>query len=262
MTFHRLFLAAAAVSLMAGAAAAQTSAAQRPATATTEKQAQAATGKPTSDAPAKTAVQGTAREVSQAAVNAQATAPAAPATGAVDLKPNGDIMTTLRTSGHFNTFVKALDATNLSGLLQKQPNITVFAPTDAAFAALPPGKLDQMMADKPGLQKLLVYHLINARVDAAKIKGARGPVPAGSGDKIVLDGSAENGQLKAENANIIQPDVAASNGLIQVVDQVLQPNSVPETLPEASGQPAAATEPAPAPEPAKPAAKPAPKRKK
>src|SRR5204862_6026139 len=112
------------------------------------------------------------------------------------LKAKVDNMTTMRTSGHFNTFVKSLDATNLSSLLQKQPNITVFAPTDAAFASLPPGELDRMMADKPGLQKLLVYHLINARVDAAKIKGARGPVPAGSGDKIVLDGSAENGQLK------------------------------------------------------------------
>jgi uncharacterized surface protein with fasciclin (FAS1) repeats len=248
MTLHRLFLAAAAVSLIAGAAAAQT-----PATATTEKAAKSATGKPSSDAPANTAVQGTAREVGQAAVNAQSTAPAAGS-----LKPNGDIMTTLRTSGQFNTFVKAIDATNLSSLLQKQPNITVFAPTDAAFAALPPGKLDQLMADKAGLQKLLVYHLINARVDSAKIKGARGPVPSGAGDKIVLDGSAENGQLKAENANIIQADVAASNGLIQVVDQVLQPNSVPEANPE----PPQAAEAAPAPAPEAPAAKPAAKHKK
>jgi len=268
MTSHRLFLAAAAVSLMAGAAAAQTPAAQKPATATTEKQAQAATGKPTSDGPARTAVQGTAREVSQSAVNAQATAPAAPAAAAVNLKPNGDIMTTLRTSGQFNTLVKALDATNLSGLLQKQPNITVFAPTDAAFAAsLPPGELDKMESNEAGkqqLQKLLIYHLINARVDSSKIKGARGPVPSGSGDKIVLDGS-QDGVLKAENATIVQADVPATNGLIDVVDQVLKPNSVPETLPDAqaSAAPAASTEAAPAPEPEKPAAKaPAPKRKK
>jgi uncharacterized surface protein with fasciclin (FAS1) repeats len=242
------------VSLIAAAAAAQT-----PATATTEKAAQAATGKPSSDAPAKTAIQGTAREVGQAAVNAQATAPA----GAATLKPNGDIMTTLRTSGQFNSFVKALDATNLGGLLQKQPNITVFAPTDAAFAAAFPGdQLQQMMGSEAGkqqLQKLLIYHLINARVDSAKIKGARGPVPAGSGDKIVLDGTVEGGQLKAENANIVQADVACSNGLIQVVDQVMKPGSVPEANPEPAP---AAAEAAPAPEPEKPAAKPAGKRKK
>jgi uncharacterized surface protein with fasciclin (FAS1) repeats len=222
MTPTRLFLAAAAVCLIAGAAAAQTPAA------------------------------------GQAAVNAQATAPAP---SAVNLRPNGDIMTTLRTSGQFNTFVKAIDATNLQGLLQKQPNITVFAPTDAAFAAsFPAGQLDQMMANDAGkqqLQKILIYHLINARIDSTKIKGARGPVPAGSGDKIVLDGTAEGGQLKAENANIVQADVNCSNGLIQVVDQVMKPGSVPEANPEPA--PAAEAAPAPAPEPA---AKPAPKRKK
>jgi uncharacterized surface protein with fasciclin (FAS1) repeats len=161
---------------------------------------------------------------------------------------NGDVMTTLRTSTQFTTFVKALDATNLSSLLQKQPGITVFAPTDAAFAALPAGELDKMMADKAGLQKLLVYHLINAKIDSARIKGARGPVPAGSGDKIVLDGSTE-GVLKAENATIIQSDVAASNGLIQVVDQVMKPNSVPEVV--AQPEPEAA----PAPPPPEAAAK-------
>ena len=203
-----------------------------------------------------------AAAVSLLAGAASAQTPAAPAATAAapgaKLVPNGDIMTTLRTSGQFSTFVKALDATNLSSLLQKQPNITVLAPTDAAFAALPPGELDKLMADKPALQKLLVYHLINARIDSSKIKGARGPVPAGSGDKIVLDGSTE-GVLKVENATIIQPDVAASNGLIQVVDQVLKPNSVPEVVAQAEPEPAPAA--APEPEPAKPAAK-APARKK
>jgi hypothetical protein len=96
-------------------------------------------------------------------------------------------------------------------------------------------------------------------VDSAKIKGARGPVPAGSGDKIVLDGTAEGGPLKAENANIVQADVACSNGLIQVVDQVMKPGSVPEANPEPAPAPAEA---APAPEPEKPAAKPPAKRKK
>ena len=202
--------------------------------------------------------------IAGSALAQQPPAAAAPAVTPVSLKANGDIMTTLRTSGQFNTFVKALDATNLSGLLQKQPNITVFAPTDAAFAAAyPAGQLDQLMANDAGkqqLQKVLIYHLINARVDSSKFKGARGPFPAGSGDKIVLDGSAEGGQLKAENANIVQADVAASNGLIDVVDQVLKPGSVPEANPEPA--PAAEAAPAPAPEPEKPAAKPAAKHRK
>jgi len=204
-----------------------------------------------------------AAAVSLIAGAAAAQTPAPAPAAAVNVKANGDIMTTLRTSGQFNVFVKALDATNLSKLLQTQPNITVFAPTDAAFAAgFPAGQLDQMMgsdAGKQQLQKLLIYHLINARIDSTKIKGARGPVPAGSGDKIVLDGTAEGGPLKAENANILQADVACSNGLIQVVDQVMKPGSVPEANPEPPPQPEAA---APAPEPEKPAAKPPAKRKK
>jgi len=204
-----------------------------------------------------------AAAVSLMAGAAAAQTPAAAPAAAVSLKANGDIMTTLRTSGQFNTFVKALDATNLGGLLQKQPNITVFAPTDAAFASsFQPGELDKLMANDAGkqqLQKLLIYHLINARIDSTKIKGARGPVPSGAGDKIVLDGTAEGGQLKAENANIVQADVACSNGLIQVVDQVMKPGSVPEANPEPPPQPEAA---APPPEPEKPAAKPPAKRKK
>jgi len=204
-----------------------------------------------------------AAAVSLMAGAAAAQTPAAAPAAAVNLKANGDIMTTLRTSGQFNTFVKALDATNLGGLLQKQPNITVFAPTDAAFASsFQPGQLDQMMANEAGkqqLQKLLIYHLINARIDSTKIKGARGPVPSGAGDKIVLDGTAEGGQLKAENATITQADVQTSNGLIQVVDQVMKPNSVPEVV----AQPEPEAAPAPPPEPeAKPAAKAPAKKKK
>jgi uncharacterized surface protein with fasciclin (FAS1) repeats len=241
MTFNRLLTTAAAVSLLAGLAplAAQAQTAQ---TAKTEKAAAAATGKASTDAPAASAVQGTAKAVAQSGVNAQATAPAAPAAALSSgkLTASGDITATLRQSADFTTFVKALDATNLASLLQRQPGLTVFAPTNAAFAALPAGKLDALMADKPGLQKLLLHHVINAPVPASKIKGSRGPVPSGAGDPIVIDGSAD--VLKADNANIIQSDVTASNGTVHVVDQVLMAGSVPATLPEAAA--AAPSEPA------------------
>ena len=243
MTFNRLPTIAAAASLLAGLAplAAQ---AQAP---KTEAAAAVATGKASTDAPAATAVQGTAKAVSQAGVNAQATAPAAaPAT---KLVASGDITATLRQSPDFTTFVKALDATNLASLLQTRPNLTVFAPTNAAFAAMPPGRLDALMADKPALQKLLLHHIINAPVPDSKIKGTRGPIPSGAGDPIVIDGSGD--VLKADNANITQPEVMASNGIIHVVDQVLIAGSVPATLPEPAAEPT--------PEPAAPAPKAAPK---
>lgn len=248
MTFNRLLTTAAAVSLLAGVA--PLSAQAQTSTPKTEAAAAAQTGKASTDAPAATAIQGTAKAVSQAAVNAQATAPAA---SGAKLVASGDMASTLRQSPDFTTFVKALDATNLASLIQTRPNMTVFAPTNAAFAALPPGKLDALMADKPGLQKLLLHHIINAPVPGSKIKGSRGPVPSGAGDPIVLDGSGE--PLKADNANIIQADVTASNGTIHVVDQVLMAGSVPATLPEP------AAEPTPEPAAAAPAPKAAPKKK-
>jgi uncharacterized surface protein with fasciclin (FAS1) repeats len=227
MPIHRLLTAAAAVSLIAGAAMAQAPAAPTPA-----------------PAPAPAA----------------AAAPATPgATLAKPLVANGDTMATLKLNGQFNTLVKALDASNLSSLLQQRPNMTLFAPPDAAFAALPPGDLDKMLADpeKKDLRKLLLHHIVNAPVPSSKIKGTRGPWPTGGGDKVVLDGSSDAGALKADNATIIQPDVATANGTIQVVDHVLIAGSVPETLPPPPEEPAAA----PAPEPA-PAAKPPAKKKK
>jgi len=136
---------------------------------------------------------------------------------------------------------KALDATNLTGLVQKTPNLTVFAPTDAAFAALPAGQLDKLMADKPALQSLLTYHIINARVDATKIKGARGAVPTVAQKPVELDGSGE--MLMVNNADITQSDVMASNGIVHVIDKVLTPESAQAAVTGSTAQ-ASATAPA------------------
>ncbi len=184
---------------------------------------------------------------------AYAQAPAA--APAAKLAVNGDSMTTLRTSTQFTTLVKAIDAANLGALFQDRTrSLTLFAPTDAAFAALPAGQLDKMIADptKADLRKLLLHHVIAAPVPSTKIRGTRGPWPSGGGDHIVLDGSAD-GVLKADNATIIQADVTTSNGTIQVVDQVMIAGSVPETLPEPAAEPAPAPEPTPAPAPKAPA---------
>ena len=202
---------------------------------------------------------GLSTQVQAQAPAAPAMAPAAPAPMAMPtakLAPNGDTTATLRQSPDFTTFVKALDTVNLAGMLQTRPGMTVFAPTNAAFAALPPGQLDALMADKTALQKLLLHHIINAKVDGAKIKGTRGPWPSGAGDQIILDGGAEGG-FKADNATIVQADVNTANGTIHVVDHVLIAGSVPATLPEPVAEPT--PEPAPAAAPAKP--KPAAKKK-
>lgn len=141
--------------------------------------------------------------------------------------PAGDLVETLRSSGQFTAFLKALDATNLTNLLKTRPGLTVFAPTDAAVATLPPGALDKLMNDKPALQKLLTHHIINATVDSSKIAGKKGPVTTVAGDPMELDGSEPT--LKADNATIIQADVHATNGLLQIVDHVLTPLSAAPT---------------------------------
>jgi uncharacterized surface protein with fasciclin (FAS1) repeats len=197
-----------------------------------------------------------AAAISLLATAAHAQAPAAaPAAVAAKLAVNGDSMTTLRTSAQFTTLVKALDAANLSALFQdRSRSLTLFAPTDAAFTALPAGQLDKMIADptKADLRKLLLHHVIAAPVPSTKIKGTRGPWPSGGGDHIVLDGSTD-GVLKADNATIIQADVTTSNGTIQVVDQVMIAGSVAEALPQAAAEPAPASAPTPAPTPKAPA---------
>jgi len=187
--------------------------------------------------------------LAQTATDTAPAAAAAPATGYASIAPAGDIVQTLQASGQFKIFIKGLDATNLTPVLKQQPHLTVFAPTDAAFAAY--GDTDKLMADLPALQKLLLHHVINAEVDSAKFKGAHGGVPSVANDKIVLDGTADT--LKADQANILQADVRATNGYVNVVDQVLKAGSVPETLPEAAA-PAAEEQPA-APPPAKKPAK-------
>jgi len=165
------------------------------------------------------------------AANAQ-TAPAAdaapvtvPAPASVPtIVAKGDIVETVKSAGQFTTFVKALEATNLTSVLKTNKNLTVFAPTDAAFAALPAGELDRLMKSENAaeLQNLLVYHVVNAPVDSGKIVGAKGPVKTVAGTELLLDGSAQ--PLRANSAAIVQSDVRATNGILHVVDHVLSPS--------------------------------------
>lgn len=174
-------------------------------------------------------------------------APAAPA-AAAPAPATGDVFETAKKAGQFNTFIKAVEATNLTDVLKKQPQLTVFAPTDAAFQALPPGELDKLMLpeNRAQLQKLLTYHIVNARVDTSKIRGARGPVPTVAGNAVQIDGSNE--PLKVNDATITRPDVLATNGVIHVVDKVLSPHvaAAPAPMAATPAAPAAEAESAPA----------------
>jgi uncharacterized surface protein with fasciclin (FAS1) repeats len=169
--------------------------------------------------------------ISGAALAQAPATPAAPAAAAPagKLVANGGLDTTLQSNADFSNFVKALSSVNLMSLLKASPGLTVFAPTNEALTA---DKLAAISTDKAALQKALLHYIINAKIDSSKIKGAHGGIPTGAGDKIVVDGTAADGTLKADNATIIQPDVMVANGIIHVIDAVLVPGSVPETLPQ------------------------------
>ena len=153
---------------------------------------------------------------------AQAQAPAmAAAASAKTVVAQGDLVDTLKLSGQFTMLVKGIDATNLAGLLKTNKNLTVFAPTDAAFALVPAEDLAKLMADKAALQKFVLHHVINAPIQTSRIKGTKGPVPSGSGELMLLDGSDPGGVLKVDGGTIIQADLQTASGLLHIVDHVL-----------------------------------------
>jgi uncharacterized surface protein with fasciclin (FAS1) repeats len=168
---------------------------------------------------------------------APAPAAAAPApAGYSPVAPAGDIFATLQASGQFTTFLKAAQATNLTTLLKNQPNITVLAPTDAAFAAMPAADLQALMqpANVAQLQKLVTYHMINARLTSEQIKGhAATPIPSVAGVPVTLDGTGA--AIKANDAQVIQADVMASNGVVYVIDKVLLPPTTSASLQSPAG---------------------------
>ena len=197
----------------------------------------------------KTTLAATAIALSLAAqAGAQTPAPASPATQATPATPStpatsapaaaastvtspnlaaaGDIAATIKASPKFTILAKALDAANLTPVLKQQPGLTLFAPTDDAFNALPPATLQALMETKNGpiLQKILTYHLVNARLDQSKVKGAKGPVNSVEGAPLQIDGSAD--PAKVDNAAVVQTVLVANNGVIHVVDKVLLPPGV------------------------------------
>jgi len=138
----------------------------------------------------------------------------------------GDLIETAAASGQFSIFLKAVSSVNLTSVLKTNQNLTLFAPTDAAFAALPAGELDKLMLpdNGPMLQKVLTYHLINTKVDSSKIKGAKGEVKTVQGSSVMLDGSGDTAMV--DGATIVQADVMATNGILHVVDKVLMPKDM------------------------------------
>jgi uncharacterized surface protein with fasciclin (FAS1) repeats len=149
---------------------------------------------------------------------------AAPRAGAAAADTK-DIVDTAVAAGSFKTLAKALDAAGLVQTLKGEGPFTVFAPTDEAFARLPAGTLESLLKpeNKAKLQRVLSYHVVPGKVLASQVVNLKS-AKAVSGDTIAIASAA--GGVTVDNARVVKTDVAASNGVIHVIDAVILPEGL------------------------------------
>jgi len=150
----------------------------------------------------------------------------APAYNSKENQPMKNIVQVAVENGNFKTLVAAVQAAGLAETLSGPGPFTVFAPTDAAFAKLPAGTVQALLADKEKLASILTYHVVSGRVIAADITRMNGAMPATvNGQK--LDIKVRGGNVYVNGAQVTTADVSASNGVIHVIDGVLMPKAEP-----------------------------------
>jgi uncharacterized surface protein with fasciclin (FAS1) repeats len=134
----------------------------------------------------------------------------------------GDIVDVAAANGSFNTLVAAAQAAGLVDALKGDGPLTVFAPTDDAFSALPEGTVDSLLKpeNKDQLKAILLYHVVSGKVMSNALKGTiNADTLEGNTIKIVASTSG----VTVNGANVVAADVAASNGVFHVIDTVLMP---------------------------------------
>ncbi len=161
----------------------------------------------------------TAAPVPSPAPTSAASPSAAPSASAAAMSK--DIVETASEAGSFATLLTAATAAGLVETLQGEGPYTVFAPTDEAFAALPAGTLDGLLADKEALKKVLLYHVVSGAVTSDQVVGL---TSADSVEGSPIAVTVKDGVVYLnDSAKVVTPDVMASNGVIHVIDQVLLP---------------------------------------
>jgi len=132
--------------------------------------------------------------------------------------PGKNIVQVATDAGSFKTLIAALKATDLVGTLSGQGKgpFTVFAPTDAAFAKLPPGTVENLLANPEQLKSILLYHVVAGDLRATDVL-SRTSLQTVNGQSLTISGT------KVNDANIVATDILARNGVIHVIDTVLLP---------------------------------------
>jgi len=134
-----------------------------------------------------------------------------------------DIVDTAVSAGQFNTLVAAVKAAGLVDTLKGEGPFTVFAPTDAAFAKLPAGTVENLLKpeNKDQLVAILTYHVVPGKVMAADIAGKKLEAGTVQGGELSIDAMGDG--VSVDEAKVIQADIETSNGVIHVIDKVILP---------------------------------------
>ena len=148
---------------------------------------------------------------------------AVPLAVTANLARAADVVDTAVAAGSFKTLVAAVQAAGLVDTLKGRGPFTVFAPTDAAFAALPAGTVDSLLKpeNKSTLVAILTYHVVPGRIMAADVVGKRTLPITVERQALTVDGTS--GTVKVDAAAVTKADIVADNGVIHVIDKVLIP---------------------------------------
>ena len=158
--------------------------------------------------------------------NSTSPAPETPSAGTPDDSP-GTLLDVARDSGSFDTLVTALEAAGLDATLADESGeFTVFAPTDDAFAALPEGTLDALLADPDLLSDTLLYHVISGNVVGSDTAVSLAGTTQIMANDTKLAITVREGSLYLNESMVTDTDIEASNGVIHVIDAVLTPNDI------------------------------------
>lgn len=153
-----------------------------------------------------------------AALAAVSVAVVAPATSAASSR--GNIVQTAAAAGQFKTLVKLAGMAGLAGALEGKGPLTVFAPTDAAFAKVPRATVAALEHNRAKLRAVLLYHVIKGRITATKLVKLHS-VKTLNGQSLTV--RVKNGAVTIGGVRVIKTNIAASNGVIHVINGVLIP---------------------------------------
>ena len=133
-----------------------------------------------------------------------------------------NIVRVAKKDGNYTKLTAAIREAGLARALKTRGPFTVFAPSDAAFAKLPKGQLEELLADKKQLRKVLKYHVVKGKMTSEDLANKRS-IPTLQGEFLMLDSKNNGDMLVVDGAIVTKPDIKCGNGIIHEIDYLLVP---------------------------------------